>query len=178
MSEMPKNPNTRKRVSSGKTAPDTSAIRLKVKGKPRGKSFEPGHGHGAAWRYKPGESGNLSGRPKDKQISKALRRRLESTEPLPKRGRTGAEVLSDKWYELAKNGNVVALASLADRAEGRPSISVGINDGNAGLLELVGAVERVHVQLGHPEGYVPRPGLPAADVIEGEVIEEVESDAE
>jgi Family of unknown function (DUF5681) len=175
---MSKSLKTRVRESSGKSAPVTSAFRPKVKGKPRGKSFEPGNGHGVAWRYKPGESGNPSGRPRHKEISKALRARLESQGPLPKHGRTGAEVLADKWFEQAKNGNVAALASLADRTEGRPSISVGINDGNAGLLELVGAVERLHPHLGHPEGYVPRPGLPAADVIEGEVVGEAESDVE
>jgi Family of unknown function (DUF5681) len=166
-----RSPKTRGRVRSGKSAPESSAIRLKVKGKPRGKSFEPGNGHGSSWRFKPGESGNPSGRPRHKEISKALRARLESQGPLPKRGRTGAEVLADKWFEQAENGNVVALASLADRAEGRAPISVGVSDGNAGLIALVAAVEELHPHLGSPEGHIPMRSLKEAD-LEGEVVGE------
>jgi hypothetical protein len=174
---------TRGRVSQGAEtplAPDSRGIRIKKR--PRGKPFPKGHSIGEATRFRAGQpSANPSGRPRHAEISKALRARLESPLPLPSRGRTGAEELAERWFIEARKGNVAALASLADRAEGRAPISVGINDGNAGLIALVTAVEELHPHLGSPEGFVPLKRLKEAD-LEGEVVgeygEEEEDDAE
>jgi hypothetical protein len=135
--------------------------RVKVKKKPRGRSFEKGNGFGSATRYKPGQSGNLLGRPACKEISKALRERLESDTPLP--ARTYAEKLAKEWIEQGLAGNVGAIVSAADRVEGRPGVSVTL--GEVGPIDmLIASMESYHREHhGVPEGHVPLQELPDAE---------------
>jgi hypothetical protein len=140
----------RERVTHEELAP---VPRVKVKKKPRGRSFEPGNGFGSATRYKKGESGNPSGRPACKEISKALRERLESDKPLP--ARTYAEKLAKEWVEQGLGGNVSAIVSAADRVEGRPGVAGG--GGEVGPIDmLIASMESYHREHhGVPEGHVP-----------------------
>jgi len=62
-------------------------------------------------RWKPGESGNLKGRPKKRVFSEYAREHL--TDEI-------AKELFDKMMSLVREGNTVALRELLDRTEGRP----------------------------------------------------------
>jgi hypothetical protein len=139
-----------KRVTREALAP---APRVKIKMKPRGRSFERGNGFGSATRYKPGQSGNPDGRPQCKEISKALRERLESDKPIP--ARTYAERLAKEWVEQGLGGNVSAIVSLADRTEGRPAVCVSLNEGPGPIEVLIASMEKYHAEhYGPPEGHI------------------------
>jgi hypothetical protein len=73
-------------------------------------------------RFKKGQSGNPAGRPKSALYSDALRRKLsqidETDEHEPKR--SYAEILAEKAILKAKEGDIQALAHVADRTEGKP----------------------------------------------------------
>jgi hypothetical protein len=137
------------RVTHGALAPEP---RVKIKKRPRGRSFEKGNGFGSATRYKPGQSGNPDGRPACKEISKALRVRLESEKPIA--ARTYAERLAKEWVEQGLGGNVSAIVTLADRVEGRPGVSVSINETDP-LTELLLEMRQMSKVAGPPEGHVP-----------------------
>jgi hypothetical protein len=135
----------------------TPALSVKLKKRPRGRSFEKGNGFGAAHRYKPGESGNPGGRTKCAEISAALRAKLKSEFSLPRAGRTYAEKLVDEWVEQGLGGNTAAIAAIADRAEGRPLVSVSVFDAaNDPLNKLVEFMAEESARLGPPEGFVLR----------------------
>ena len=144
---------------SRKLAPDTRVIAVRIKRKPRGKSFQPGNGFGSEFRFKKGmPSANPSGRPRCKEISKALRQRLESDKPLP--AKTGAEKIAKVWEEQARRGNIAAIVALANRVEGCPATTI-INNGPDNLDVLIGLMNEEHERLGQPEGMIPR--LPEGD---------------
>jgi hypothetical protein len=142
-------------------APDTRAIAIRIKKRPRGKSFEAGNGYGAEFRFKKGmPSANPSGRPRCKEISKALRQRLESEKSLP--AKTGAEKIAKVWEEQARRGNIAAIVSLANRVEGCPATTI-VNNGPDNLDVLIGLMNEEHEQLGSPEGMRM---LPSAEIEE------------
>jgi hypothetical protein len=141
-------------VSHGKLAPVTSAVIVRIKKKPRGKPFQPGHGHGAATRFKPGQSGNPSGRPLCKEITKALNERMAATKSLP--AKTGAEKIAKVWDELARDGNIAAIVSLSNRVEGMPATSVRIDKEGDNLNVLIAMMNEKREKLGAPEGFSPR----------------------
>ena len=76
--------------------------------------------HGAAFRWKPGQSGNPGGRPRTAKLSEACRAKLASIVPGDPEGRTVAEAIADDWAQRALKGDIRAAVELADRAEGRP----------------------------------------------------------
>jgi hypothetical protein len=148
MKKIVSKPKSRKGVTRVNLAP---VPRVKIKKRPRGKPFEKGNGFGSATRYKKGESGNPDGRPACKEISKALRVRLESDKALP--ARTYAEKLAKEWVEQGLGGNVSAIVSVADRVEGRPAVSVSVEQtGPIDLLLL--EMRKESKRRGKPEGYV------------------------
>lgn len=78
--------------------------------------------------WKKGESGNPSGRPKKTLITDALRTRLAEVDPQDSLGRTHAEIIADRMIARAKlkdRGQQDA-AEIADRTEGRPRQTVGV----------------------------------------------------
>jgi hypothetical protein len=126
---------------------------LKIKRRPRGKSFEKGNGFGAEHRYKPGQTGNPGGRTKCSEIRKYLRIKLGAEVALPRKGRTYAERVVDKWIDLALAGNAAAISAIADNAEGRPAVTI-LGDGRPDVLvELRDAMNRRSSQIGPPEGF-------------------------
>ncbi len=157
-----------------KTSPETRGIRIKVKGKPRGKPFPKKHNIGAATRYKPGQSGNPSGKPAHSSISKALRARLAEPALGDKLGRTIATLIADSWIAEAVRGNVPALASLADRTEGRPLISAPPG-APSNFLDYIKTVQLLSMQLGAPEGH-PNANKLLPAVTEDEKTEEQNDD--
>jgi len=87
----------------------------------RRKTAEANLAHGAAHRFKPGQSGNPGGRPRTAKLSEACRAKLESPIPGDAESRSYAEAIADKLAQLALKGDIRAAQELADRAEGRPS---------------------------------------------------------
>ncbi len=76
--------------------------------------------------FKPGQSGNPSGRPKLTRLTDALRQQLAETMPnAPER--TVAEVIARVLIKEAISGNVQAIRELADRTEGKPKQSIDLD---------------------------------------------------
>jgi hypothetical protein len=63
------------------------------------------------YHWKPGQSGNPSGRPKTKPITDRVRAILD--DPVE------VEKIAKQWLTSVREGNVVALKELLDRIEGR-----------------------------------------------------------
>lgn len=147
------------------TAPVASAnstvIKVKLKGKPRGKSFEKGHGYGAEHRFKPGVSGNPSGRSRAQQIAAskisecAITRLGEvGTKRLLKlaANKSYCQKLADEWIAAGLAGNVGAIAALADRVEGRPGVASPVDGEQSPLAMLILSMNARSDEIGPSEG--------------------------
>lgn len=88
--------------------------------------------YGRNTRWKPGQSGNPSGRPKSKIISEAMRKKAELEVPDDSQGRTYAELLADAAYGHAASGKAQYLTEILNRNEGRPVQPI-IHSGTIGL---------------------------------------------
>jgi len=138
--KMSKSPKLRKRVRKHpkpKLTLALSALKARVKARPRGKSFESGNGYGSEYRFKPGESGNPGGRPKSAVLSAALRAKLKSDVVKKLTSRTFAEKLCDKLVEEGLDGNVNAIVAIGDRTEGKPAVTMSVNEGADGIKTLI-----------------------------------------
>jgi hypothetical protein len=76
--------------------------------------------------FKPGESGNLKGRPKSLTLSEALRVQLSQVMPDADE-QTYAEKIALVLCEEAAKGNVGAAREIADRTEGKPRQSLDVD---------------------------------------------------
>lgn len=138
--------------SQRKLAPVPRLLRRKYK--PRGKGFQPGNQHGAAHRFRPGQSGNPDGCPRYKELSNALRKFLEMDVAELKmfQPRTVAEAAAkqavldgllkkkDKgWFEL-----------VGDRTEGKPATTMVLQKEDP-LSDILAEVRKMSEQLGPPE---------------------------
>jgi hypothetical protein len=151
------NAKVSKRVRKGNLAPVTRNLaptRPKIKKRPRGKSFQPGNSFGVATRFRPGESGNPAGAPRYKKINEAAQAHLAMENLTDPAGRTFAETYIDAASALALDGNLAAIAWLADRAEGRPGTSLEVQGGEDQLAMLLAAMN-AKVAGTRPEGYIP-----------------------
>lgn len=83
---------------------------------------------GKAHRWKKGQSGNASGRPKSKTLSNAYKNKLEEAVPNDPEGRTWAELIAEAQVRDAVRGNVQAAREIADRTEGRPRQAIEFED--------------------------------------------------
>jgi hypothetical protein len=152
---MPKLSKRVRKHSHKKSSPVLSALGVKVKGRPRGKSFEPGHGYGAEHRFKPGQSGNPGGRPKSAELSTALKAKLKSDTTRKLKSRTYAEKLCDELVEQGLLGNVSAITAIGDRTEGKPAVTI-LDDGRPNQLTLlIDSMTERSREIGHPEGWMP-----------------------
>jgi hypothetical protein len=92
----------------------------------------------AQWR--PGQSGNVGGRPKTKPITDALRE-LMAEEYTGKeerfKGLTNAQVLALRLFEMAEGGDLKALEELATRLEGRAPQAVTMAGENGGPIAFM-----------------------------------------
>lgn len=77
-----------------------------------------------ATQFKPGESGNLKGRPKrDWTWSGELQKAVEKAE---KSGKTLKEIVANSLIHQAKRGNIQAQKELMNRMDGMPQASVDL----------------------------------------------------
>src|SRR5271169_6369237 len=83
---------------------------------------------GKAHRWKKGQSGNPSGRPKSKTLSDAYKNKLEEAVPNDPDGRTWAELIAEAQVRDAVRGNVQAAREIADRTEGRARQAIEFED--------------------------------------------------
>jgi hypothetical protein len=139
-----------------KFATDSSLVIPKVKKLPRGKPFAPGNTMSLPYRFKPGQSGNPSGRPKSREINKASREYLKSDIGQSPRIETNAQAIVAKIGHRAKKGDLGCAMFLANRAEGLPVQGLSINNENDPLSQLVELMNVQAKKLGRPEGFIPR----------------------
>jgi hypothetical protein len=83
---------------------------------------------GKLHRWKKGQSGNPSGRPKSKILSDAYRSKLKEPVPKDPEGRTWAELIAEAQVRDAVRGNVQAAREIADRTEGRARQAIEFED--------------------------------------------------
>jgi hypothetical protein len=83
---------------------------------------------GKPHRFKKGQSGNPSGRPKSKTLSDAYKSKLEELIPNDPEGRTWAEIIAEAQIRDAVRGNVQAAREIADRTEGRARQAIEFED--------------------------------------------------
>jgi len=84
-----------------------------------------------ATQFKPGESGNLKGRPKrDWTWSGELQKAVEKAE---KSGKTLKEIVANSLIQQAKKGNIQAQKELMNRMDGMPNQSTDITSGGQPL---------------------------------------------
>jgi|SRR5580704_127920 hypothetical protein len=83
---------------------------------------------GKPHRFKKGQSGNPSGRPKSKMLSEAYKNKLEELVPNDAEGRTWAELIAEGQVRDAVRGNVQAAREIADRTEGRARQAIEFED--------------------------------------------------
>ena len=81
---------------------------------------------GEPYRFKPGNCANPGGRPKSRLISAELRNKIAEIDPNDSQGRTNAEVVAEKIVEMAKNGDIKAIAEVIDRIEGKATQSMNV----------------------------------------------------
>lgn len=100
-------------------------------------NYKPGGCTGKG--FKPGQSGNPSGRPKSKLLSEAYRAKLGELVPGDKEGRTYAEMICDAMVKLAMKGKHLHASEIADRVEGKPrqayDVELSVNDELAEIVE-------------------------------------------
>src|SRR3984885_11025030 len=83
---------------------------------------------GKPYRWKKGQSGNPSGRPKSKTLSDAYKSKLEELVPHDPEGRTWGEIVAEAQIRDAVRGNVQAAREIADRTEGRARQAIEFED--------------------------------------------------
>ena len=79
-------------------------------------------------RWQPGESGNPGGRPKAAPLSQACREVLALPVPGDPEARSYAQKIAATLAEKAAQGDIRAVAELADRAEGKARQSIEIEN--------------------------------------------------
>ena len=85
--------------------------------------------------WQEGESGNPNGRPK-KQYSLTSMLREKGEEVLPD-GRTRAQALAQKIWELAEDGDRIMAQYLIDRMDGKPKERVEHSESHVAQIVLV-----------------------------------------
>jgi hypothetical protein len=109
---------------------------------------------GRPHRWKKGQSGNRSGRPKSKTLSDAYKNKLEEPVPNDPEGRTWAELIAEAQVRDAVRGNVQAAREIADRTEGRARQAIEFED-----KTMTQAFERMTIE--ELEAYARDGTLPA-----------------
>ncbi len=75
-------------------------------------------------RWLKGTSGNISGRPKDREFTEVMKDKLNA---INEDGSTALERIADKVIKMAERGNIQAIRDIVNRLEGTPRQSMEIN---------------------------------------------------
>jgi hypothetical protein len=88
------------------------------------------------FQYRPGQSGNPSGRPKGRTLTARLRRRLDEASPA---GAPFADLVIQVLVDLALGGDRLAIKDIFERVEGRMPVVVTTthDDAYAGAAEII-----------------------------------------
>jgi len=81
---------------------------------------------GKSTRFKPGQSGNPNGRPRD-IVTQVMREMMPTPCPFSKNGLAWAEAIALAAMKRAIAGDVRAVAEVLDRTEGKPRQSVDLS---------------------------------------------------
>jgi hypothetical protein len=113
------------------------ALRAASKKKPRGVPFRKGNAIGVETRFVKGICANPGGRPKTAKLNAALREGLAADSRTKLPTETNAQYIARDIIEQAKKGNLAAAICAGDRAEGRPNISIAIDDSRDQFGQLI-----------------------------------------
>src|SRR5690242_1991123 len=153
-----KKKTSRKCLDAQHLALDLSCGAKRHKLRARGRPFPKNHSYGLAHRFKPGISPNPGGRPSTRKYSEALRTLLglKTTEPIPVG--TNAEKLAEQVFRLATKGKkkLGAIAEIGDRTEGRPAVSVTVDDKDPMTQLVIQMADLSQNFYGPPEGMPKR----------------------
>ena len=116
-------------------------------------------------RWKKGQSGNPSGRPKCKTLSNAYRNKLEEVVPNDPEGRTWAELIAEAQVRDAVRGSVQAAREIADRTEGRARQSIEFEDKTLtqAFERMTGEELEAYARDGTLPVWFPRTANPSTD---------------
>ena len=99
---------------------------------------------GKATRFRPGQSGNPSGRPPTKLLTEGLRKRLDSPIPAQLASELGllseatfAEAINARLSRDAANGNIAAIHVVYERIEGKPPKEVVCDEQKNVVLRVI-----------------------------------------
>ena len=126
-------------------------------------------------RWKPGQSGNPVGRPKNADtLTVQLREAVAELDD--KEGKTGARLMAEAMLKLAIKGNVQAAQLIYDRLEGKPAQAIMLKGDDAAALHVLhtdrlegwdapSALQEPASDLEQGAGYptLPAPGLKAPE---------------
>jgi len=163
-----------RKLAKGVTREFTPIVRaIKPRRRPRGKPFPKENTIGLATRFQKGICPNPGGRPKTRLISESARKQIGADIHKAPKLETEADLIVAAQLKKARKGDVIAATFLADRAEGKPAVTV-LNEGEDTLKLLVFGMDEMYSQLGRPEGMEPLPVLPPGET-EGEQSEQSET---
>jgi hypothetical protein len=145
---MPKAAKTKKRVIHREFSP---ALRAASKKKPRGVPFRKGNPIGVETRFVKGICANPGGRPNTAKLNAALREGLAADSRTKLPTETNAQYIAKDIIEQAKKGNLAAAICAGDRAEGRPNVSIAIDDSRDQFAQLIEGMRRRHAVIGPPD---------------------------
>ena len=128
-----------------------SGPRGKLKRMARGQPFVKDNPIRELAAFRKGSSGHTLDGPIYTEISRALQAFLTLDESVPIRPRTHAEMIALAWLREAEKGNLRAITTLIERAEGRPR-QANEFAGNDKLSELLEEMKAASKRLGPPQG--------------------------
>ncbi len=103
---------------------------------------------GKATRWKPGQSGNLDGRPPKREcLTSFLKEEIEKVNPEDTEGRTWKELLVLATMQLALKGNRGALKEIWERMDGKVQQAVAFEDHQAEKVDVEAAAERFRLEI-------------------------------
>ena len=155
MSKKAKSSKPAKRRSQQKFSPVLRRKLLRLKKRPRGKSFLPGNTIGASTRFQKGASANPGGRPSYAKYSEALRALVAADPDETFEINSNAAALAARVVKMGVKGNISAIREIGDRCEGGPAITVHSDGSPDQITLLVQAMTEKSREIGHPEGWVP-----------------------
>jgi hypothetical protein len=129
----------KKTVSSKPRAGNSAATARK---RPLGRPFTPGN----PYAFKPGQSGNPAGRPRD-TITPYLRVRVQQVYP-GRDATTYGEMIANELIDLAVAGEIAAIREVCDRLEGKPRQAVDLTSDDKARALVENAIATLMIEAG------------------------------